>query len=160
MTCASRSCSEEFEPKTHNNIYCSHRCKNREIHRRYSERHPEVVNAINRRQYAKNKSKIRARLRRRRRNDDKYRGRVLALSRDSYYRVKYGITAADRDKMLQAQHGKCANRGCKNVATHIDHDHLTGRVRGMLCNQCNQSLGLLKEDIDRISGLRLYLEGA
>jgi hypothetical protein len=41
---------------------------------------------------------------------------------------------------------------------HVDHDHKTGKVRGLLCNTCNTSLGLLSEDKNRITGLITYLE--
>ena len=47
---------------------------------------------------------------------------------------------------------------CKSTADlNIDHNHSTGRVRGILCGDCNRALGLLKEDIGRIFSLRNYL---
>lgn len=65
----------------------------------------------------------------------------------------YGLTLqeiCDLPKM-------CENPGCKNtVRLHIDHDHVTGKVRGVLCQTCNTSFGLLREDIRRIQGLAEY----
>lgn len=75
-------------------------------------------------------------------NRDKY----LTLERDRQYRVRYGITLADYDKMLLAQNGECAICG-SNVAGHcnqcfaVDHSHDTGIVRGLLCIKCNARLG-------------------
>lgn len=67
--------------------------------------------------------------------------------------------------MSKAQGGKCANPGCvtplgPGTATHVDHCHVTGKVRALLCHGCNTSLGLLREDPARIRGLALYAEVA
>ena len=83
----------------------------------------------------------------------------------------YGITSPIRDKMLLAQNGLCGNTGCRRVihfsgrnyegdpaSGHTDHNHITGKLRGILCRGCNISLGLLYEDVDRIKGLAAYLE--
>lgn len=53
--------------------------------------------------------------------------------------------------------GECENPGCNNTSSlHIDHDHETGVVRGMLCNGCNSALGMLHENIERMAGLIEY----
>jgi hypothetical protein len=57
---------------------------------------------------------------------------------------RYGITVDDYDRMLVAQNGVCAicRQPCltgKRLA--VDHDHATGKVRGLLCSNCNQGLG-------------------
>lgn len=68
---------------------------------------------------------------------------------------KYGLTVEELD--LLWSNPSCSNPGCSNTTRlHIDHDHGSGRVRGLLCNGCNTSLGHLKEDIDRILGLAEY----
>lgn len=63
----------------------------------------------------------------------------------------YGITAADHESMIQSQENKCAicrrdlaTLDKKNV--HLDHCHQTGRVRGILCSQCNWRLGAIDPD--------------
>ncbi|HET9945169.1 MAG TPA: endonuclease VII domain-containing protein, partial [Actinomycetes bacterium] len=56
----------------------------------------------------------------------------------------YGITEADVAAMLAAQHGVCAICQAADAA-HIDHDHTTGAVRGMLCFRCNAALGQLDD---------------
>ena len=60
---------------------------------------------------------------------------------------KYGITLKIWETIIKIQKNKCANTLCGEVLqqkphdTHTDHDHDTGKVRGLLCNVCNMSLG-------------------
>lgn len=66
--------------------------------------------------------------------------------------------------MLAAQGGRCANPGCRTTDPggnygewHTDHDHISGKVRGLLCANCNLTLGNAKEDSLRLEGLAAYL---
>jgi len=53
----------------------------------------------------------------------------------------------------------CSNEFCDNTTRlHMDHDHETGIFRGLLCSGCNTSLGMLKENVNRIRGLAAYKE--
>ena len=64
----------------------------------------------------------------------------------------YGVAA-----MLEAQGGLCAL--CRErPAQHVDHDHLTGKVRAMLCFCCNQALGNLRDRADIARAAAAYLE--
>ncbi len=79
---------------------------------------------------------------------------------DNALRRMYGITLADKFRMIDEQGGRCANRGCLelvDVHSSVDHCHTSGRVRGVLCRACNKALGLLKEDPGRIEGLAGYI---
>lgn len=68
---------------------------------------------------------------------------------------KYGISIDDINRLWEKPH--CYNPGCSNITRlHIDHDHETGKVRGLLCGGCNTSLGNLGEDVGRILGLAEY----
>ena len=71
---------------------------------------------------------------------------------------KYGITVEDYDQLLLSQEGKCAC--CKQHITkgHVDHNHATKQVRGILCPQCNTGLGMFNDDIDRLKMAVRYLE--
>jgi hypothetical protein len=53
-----------------------------------------------------------------------------------------GVTDADYDRMLNEQGGGCAICGNppKSRRLHVDHDHKTGKVRGLLCFRCNRAL--------------------
>jgi hypothetical protein len=75
-------------------------------------------------------------------------------------RVKYGITPDRRAQIVAEQHGRCACCGDVLVpkATHVDHDHTTGQVRGVLCQPCNLAEGYLKGSSLRARKLAAYLD--
>ena len=78
-------------------------------------------------------------------------------TRDKHLIRRYGLTSADVDVMVQEQGGVCAL--CKERAPeHVDHDHLTGRVRGVLCSCCNQGLGSFRDRADILRNAIDYLE--
>lgn len=75
----------------------------------------------------------------------------------------YGLTREDFTELLGRQNNVCAI--CKQVPDSgptkdfvIDHDHNTGKVRGLLCNKCNNGLGLLGDDITGVLSALQYLE--
>lgn len=78
-------------------------------------------------------------------------------SRTYHLKRRYGITAADADAMLLEQEGLCAICG-RAAAVHVDHDHSTGRVRGLLCFNCNGGLGQFKDRIDVLESAVDYLK--
>lgn len=57
----------------------------------------------------------------------------------------YGITLGEYEEKLLEQNYKCVICASKEHL-HVDHCHSTGVVRGLLCNNCNRSIGMLKED--------------
>ncbi len=73
---------------------------------------------------------------------------------------KYGITLAVYATMLAAQLGKCAICGKpepKHKTLDVDHDHETGRVRGLLCTSCNRVLGHAHDSVERLQAAVEYL---
>lgn len=58
----------------------------------------------------------------------------------------YGLTLAQYQALGDACAICGALRGAKNRRLHVDHDHSTGRIRGLLCSGCNAAIGSLKED--------------
>ncbi len=82
------------------------------------------------------------------------RGRSLKSQRILLERS--GWSPEMKEVVINIQGGLCANIGCYNLATHADHDHDTGEARAVLCLGCNSALGLLNEDMERISGLLDY----
>jgi hypothetical protein len=75
---------------------------------------------------------------------------------------KYGISIEEYNKLLMLQNNSCSicktstpNRGGLFV---VDHNHFTGEVRGILCNNCNVSLGLAGDSIEVLEAMIRYLE--
>ena len=71
----------------------------------------------------------------------------------------YGIDVSDYDRMLEEQGGGCYICGKKPTkrALDIDHDHKTGKVRGLLCSNHNRGIGLLDDDISLLARAIQYL---
>ena len=72
----------------------------------------------------------------------------------------YGITIDDYDQMLEDQNGGCAI--CSRPNKHgrrlcVDHDHSTGRVRGLLCDRCNAVIGYMYDDVKLFERITKYL---
>jgi hypothetical protein len=144
-----------------------------------SERHKEARNARARERYendAEYRAKIQAkktpewyerakrRRRERYREDPAYREQMLAPrrgrdQRNQSLKSNYGITLVDYQEMLSAQGGACAICRCQSDRTlHVDHDHKTGAVRGLLCRNCNRGLGCLKDDATTLQNAAEYLK--
>lgn len=71
---------------------------------------------------------------------------------------QYGITEAERDEMIASRVGVCSI--ClKAPAAHVGHCHETGRVRGVLCFNCNSAIGKLGDDPDTVRRAAAHLEG-
>lgn len=85
---------------------------------------------------------------------------------------KYGITLEQYEALSKQQDGLCAIcrqpqrgrkkdvRGKRTAFLCVDHDHQTGRVRGLLCNPCNVALGQLDDDTERLQRAIEYLRAA
>lgn len=89
-------------------------------------------------------------------------------NREQRLRRVYGLTLDDYDRMRAAHDDLCAI--CRRVETRIkngrvkmiavDHDHVTGEVRGLLCHQCNTGIGCFKDDPSLLEAAIAYLRGA
>ncbi|WP_153544463.1 endonuclease VII domain-containing protein [Streptomyces sp. RB17] len=78
--------------------------------------------------------------------------------RAHHLKRNYGLTEAERDAMIAAQRGLCAICLAAPPA-HVDHCHKTGRVRGVLCFNCNSAIGKLRDDPEAARRAAAYLEG-
>ena len=72
-------------------------------------------------------------------------------------KYRYGITLEEFNSMVLKSEGRCAICGATGDL-HVDHDHITGKVRGLLCNLCNPLLGYAKENPIRLREAAKYLE--
>lgn len=87
-------------------------------------------------------------------------GKKKAADRKSHLKRKYGISVEQYDALLAAQDGICALCECpprSDISLHVDHDHETGSKRGLLCFRCNNALGDLGDDPDRMVAAAVYL---
>jgi hypothetical protein len=76
---------------------------------------------------------------------------------------KNGVCNARYDEILVQQSGACAVCCCTLNSSRysklaVDHDHRTGKVRGLLCTNCNTALGLMKDSPRRLRAAAAYLE--
>lgn len=91
-------------------------------------------------------------------------GAVRKLRHHERRCASYGLTVAQFNELLEQQRHLCAI--CKREPSNgrwkdfvIDHDHVTGRVRGLLCSNCNHGLGMFGDDVERIAQAERYLRG-
>lgn len=89
----------------------------------------------------------------RKKNPDRWK----RLQLKSRLKREYGISLDFYDGMYVAQGGKCAICHQPNEL-HVDHDHATGKVRGLLCGPCNRALGQFKDDPTRLRRAAEYLQ--
>lgn len=104
--------------------------KDPEAARTWRRSRREIINARKRQLYA---------------SDPEHRARCLEQAQAGRAKNRYGVTRDQVAAQLENQGGLCAlcRAGGK---LHIDHDHTTGRFRGLLCLQCNVALGKLGDD--------------
>lgn len=83
-------------------------------------------------------------------------------ARASHLRTRYRTSREEYVALFEAQGGRCAICGTteprgNGTLFHIDHDHATGAVRGLLCRACNTGIGSLGDDVDRLLTAVAYL---
>lgn len=137
-------------------------------------RDPEAFRARMRAYYAANREKRCERTREdRKKNPEHYRAydklrnsKDPKRARKNNLKRKFGITIEQYEAMLTAQDGHCAtcptgekiNKLGQTVSLAIDHCHKTGVIRGLLCGNCNVSIGMVNDNIDRLKALIAYIE--
>lgn len=105
----------------------------------------------------------------------KHRAKALAYAAeyrkqhpDRWYgaeiKARYGVSLEQYAAMLKSQNGRCKICRTNTLSVRfkrfsIDHCHDTGKVRGLLCNNCNAALGLFKHDPARLLDAVTYLKG-
>jgi hypothetical protein len=83
-------------------------------------------------------------------------GKRKVSNRKSHLKRKYGLTLEAFEALLASQGGGCAICGKPDV-DHVDQDHRTGRVRGILCFRCNVAIGQMDDDCERLAAAMAYL---
>ena len=149
--------------------YWRHKCKcsncrfyKYETDRQYREQNKEKLK-LKRQQ---NKEKVRQwKLADYKRHRDAYIARSRNLQKTEKYKSmhksiklknRYNLTIEDRNEMFNKQNGLCAICFI-NKAIYIDHDHVTGKVRALLCRGCNLGIGFLKDNVTILTSAANYL---
>lgn len=90
-----------------------------------------------------------------------YRRNNPVAARMRTLKCRYGITAEEYNNLNEKQKGNCAicgrNHSELGRMLDVDHCHETGKIRGLLCNNCNQGIGLLKDNPDILRNAIKYL---
>lgn len=131
-----------------------------EISRRWRERHPDRAKAAQKRyhnKYPGRRAEIWAR--------HKVSAKFQHNQADRMRRYKYGIQPEEFDRLIIESGGYCmlcgrlaAPKGVRALV--VDHDHKTNKIRGVICNVCNQTLGFLEGHelgLDWLRGALTYL---
>ena len=92
--------------------------------------------------------------------DAQYRKRLALINKRSELKRLYDITLSQYFSLLDKQHGQCAL--CRAFTSgrklDVDHDHVTKKVRGLLCRRCNRMLGLANDRIELLYAAIRYLK--
>jgi hypothetical protein len=126
---------------------------------KFRSEHPRIVKKRKAAQYQKHKVKIRAKHKeyinkpevkvRKQQLDkiyrQKHKRKMSKYFREKHLLKKYNLTLADYNELYLNQNGKCAICGREQSKLNVDHDHTTGKVRALLCQECNLGLGCLQD---------------
>jgi hypothetical protein len=128
------------------------------IYKEWYKNNREHSNAKARAYYKNNKEKVRAT---QKVWQEANKEKVKAKHRDWFMKNMYGLTQEHYNDIYLRQDSSCAI--CKTEVTppkklDIDHSHVTGKVRGLLCGDCNRALGLLKDNPDFCFAAGHYLK--
>ncbi len=124
-------CNDDYSKTVYNKKYCSKKCGIKAQPDRTSYR----------KQYNNENRKMRAR---------------------HHLLSKYGLTEEDYNQMFTEQSGCCkicdTHQSEFTKRLYVDHCHNTGKVRGLLCHQCNSGIGMLKDNPDLVLKAAAYLK--
>lgn len=142
----------------HGGVGGDYAVSNMDAVRRYRERHPERYKANKAAAYKRWREKNKEKHAQRNREwYQKNPGKV----QDNVLKQKFGITKEIYDSMLSEQNGVCAicEKTCKSGRRlAVDHCHSTGKVRGLLCIKCNNTLGKVDDNVNILRRMIGYLE--
>jgi hypothetical protein len=90
-----------------------------------------------------------------------YRERNPGVWKERYLENTYGLSLEDYYKLLEKQGGVCAicHKPPVGERLAVDHDHVTGKVRGLLHRWCNSAIGFFEDDVQLLINAVNYLKG-
>jgi protein-arginine kinase activator protein McsA len=141
-----KNCGSSFNGRSKKRVYCSDVCCT-EFNRKLK---PEQSRKYSADYYEKRKTEISEQRKQKRKEDPR-------ITKDKKLKLRYNISIDDYEKMLENQLGLCKICHQSNQKLLIDHDHKTGKIRGLLCNGCNRGLGYFNENILALKEAIIYL---
>lgn len=136
--CGNEKELKEFYLKSHEGSNRYNKCKScyTAYIRQYRKEHKEAYNATQKKHW------------------NKFRDRNTIRHKER----KYGLERGEFQKLIESQNNQCAICGEGLIGNgHLDHDHETGRVRGILCKQCNTGLGNFRDNQELLQNASKYL---
>lgn len=131
--------------KARREYYLKNREKRNEESRQYAAKNKETLREYRKEYHRKHAAEISLK------NKQKRAQSPIPYDREqrrkSHLKCTFGLTTGDYDNLLESQNGVCAICGKKTkTKLHVDHCHVTGIVRGLLCQRCNAGLGLFCDE--------------
>lgn len=145
--------------------YCKDCCK--QHNREWEKRNPAKVKARTKAKAhdPKHQQAVSTYRKLKRRTDPEFRAKEILNNRSAKLKKAYGLTLDEFERMKTAQSGLCAI--CQQPPSRIrldrigelavDHDHKTGKVRGLLCHYCNSGLGQFRDSPELLTRAIAYL---
>ena len=93
--------------------------------------------------------------------------KTKSCSKERKLKIRYNVSVSDYNIIYKKQNGVCAICNKKESSTNcngkvrvlsVDHNHSTGKIRGLLCARCNQALGLFQDNPKNLKQAIKYLE--
>ncbi len=145
-------CLVEFTPISNNQKYCD-KCRKQANNLKriaYYQNNRQKYAIFEERYRQQNRQKIRD-----------YHRQNRQKIRETTLKRRYDITIASYNKMFQEQNGRCGicgrhQSGLKRNLC-VDHNHESGRIRGLLCHRCNTAIGMLEDDTKILQKATKYL---
>ncbi len=122
----------------------------------YYDAHKDEIIEYKNNWYLEKKEKISTR------NKRKWAKLTKEQRRELKLKEAYGLSLEEYNNILSSQNEMCAicgkKQGEERFPLHVDHDHQTGKIRGLLCQTCNQGLGLFKDNQELLIKAANYLD--
>ena len=162
--CVNKPCTNTVKSKLPSAKYCSPKCQ------RIGRYNEQKANGYFEKWRAKNRDKLKIYHKKYRekpevkekRKQHESKPEIVLKRRIKHLKARYGVSLEEYNVILESQKNLCAICGgpltrAKGKLPHIDHDHDTGKVRGILCAGCNHGLGYV-EKLGWVELARDYLE--
>ena len=84
--------------------------------------------------------------------------------RNRHLLYEHGITLEQYESIVEKQGGKCPvckkllSETTKTKSPHVDHNHITGNIRGVLCGKCNRGIGFIEDNVEIAKNIIEYLK--